>query len=622
MAENRTRPDRRIIVLTLGMAAAAVFILSFADLPGIPANSRFAWWLLIPAFFLTDVLVIHLPTKRSAHTVSVAEFPMVIGLAFVAPALLIVAWVAGSVAAFVGVRRQAPIKLAFNTSLLLLEATAVVSVYHAILQDGSPIEPRGWVAASVAIIVSSSLSALLVSLAISTYDHEDSIVERSRELTAGLLISMFAGLVAILWVIVLWHEPLAGILLGVTAVPVFAALRVYERLARRHDELGIAHALTKELDDHDAVRLVAEAGLARVVESLNPAAAVVLVPGEEPITYFEAVGEEFYVGSNWDETIRYHRDVCVDGGVCSCGRRLFGQLWDGGRLYRLVIADSVRGALVIRPRVGRGTEISSSDHGMLEAIAAQLSSAMTRIAAVDQLRSEIAEKQALVRSKDQLIASVSHELRTPLTGIIGFAELLAEGGDELGPAELEHAKRYIANEAHDLGNIVEDLLTAARADLGSLEVQAKPVSTTTVIERAMVHLEDGTIEVAGPDLWLSADAPRVRQILRNLLTNAVKYGGEKIEVSGEPADENVIIRVVDNGDGVADDLVDNIFEPYESAHNEPSQPGSLGLGLSISRTLARLMGGDLSYHRIADHTEFRLTLPALKGASRSEEVSI
>jgi len=257
---------------------------------------------------------------------------------------------------------------------------------------------------------------------------------------------------------------------------------------------------------------------------------------------------------------------------------------------------------------------------MLEVIAAQLSSAMTRIVAVNQLRSEIEEKQALVRSKDQLIASVSHELRTPLTGIIGFAELLAEG-ESLGPVELEHAKRYIANEAHDLGNIVEDLLTAARSDLGSLEVQAKPVSTTTVIERAMLHLHADSIEVTGPDCWLSGDAPRVRQILRNLMTNAVKYGGKRIEVSAEPSGSTVIIRVVDNGAGVSAERVQSIFEPYESAHEEPSQPGSLGLGLSISRTLARLMDGELSYHRIAEHTEFRLTLPALQGVIQPEEVA-
>ena len=96
------------------------------------------------------------------------------------------------------------------------------------------------------------------------------------------------------------------------------------------------------------------------------------------------------------------------------------------------------------------------------------------------------------------------------------------------------------------------------------------------------------------------------------MTNAVKYGGNRVEVSAEPADDMIVIRVVDDGMGIPDERVAHIFEPYESAHDEPSQPGSLGLGLSISRTLARLMGGDLTYHRIADHTEFRLMLPALQ----------
>ena len=596
------------------MAALGGVTLVIVDFSSVVAPEVFPWWLLIPAFVLTEALVIHLPTRRSAHTVSASEIPLVVGLAFVAPLPFIFARMTGALIAYTVIRRQSPLKLAFNASLLLLESLGAAIAYHAVLGTADPVDPIGWLALMVAVAISVSLSGLLVSWAIALHDRESSLRDRSRELTAGFVISAFAGLIAVLWVFVIWYDTRAAVLLLASGLPVFMALRVYERLARRHDELGIAHALTKELEGRHTADAVARAGLDRVVDVLMPAAAVALTPDTDPITFFEDEYELLTVDPAWDETLRYHRDVCSDGDVCSCAKRILGSEWGAARSYCLVIGDSERGLLVVRPRTGAGTEITDSDHRMLEAIAAQLSSAMTRIEAVALLQREIREKQALVQSKDRLIASVSHELRTPLTGIIGFAELLNDKSAQLGAAELEHVKSYIATEAHDLGNIVEDLLTAARADLGALEVQARPVSTRTVIDQAVTHLRtEGAVEVAGPDLWVSADAPRVRQILRNLLSNAVKYGGQVIEVTTEPSNDYVVIRVVDDGTGVPDDRVDSIFEPYESAHQEPSQPGSLGLGLSISRTLAQLMGGDLGYHRIADHTEFRLRLPAVAG---------
>ena len=250
-------------------------------------------------------------------------------------------------------------------------------------------------------------------------------------------------------------------------------IRVYERLARRHDELGLVHALTKELEQRDSSEAVSSAGLERVVDTLKPAAAVILTPSGDPVTYFESESETIAVILVGKRRCGTTARLVPDGGVCACAPKILGENWGRARSYRLVIADGVRGMMIVRPRKGARTEISETDHGMLEAIAAQLSSAMTRIEALARLTREIEEKRALVRSKDQLIASVSHELRTPLTGIIGFAELLKEGGDTLGEAELEHAKQYIVTEAHDLGNIVEDLLTAARADLGALEVQVQ-----------------------------------------------------------------------------------------------------------------------------------------------------
>jgi two-component system sensor histidine kinase ChiS len=110
-------------------------------------------------------------------------------------------------------------------------------------------------------------------------------------------------------------------------------------------------------------------------------------------------------------------------------------------------------------------------------------------------------------------------------------------------------------------------------------------------------------------LW--ADPLRFRQIVRNLLTNASRYGGDEIWLEVEDRDANVVVTVVDNGAGVPRTLEQRIFEAYERGnHGQVAQPGSVGLGLAVSRRLAGLMNGSLEYRRVDGQTRFELSLPA------------
>jgi signal transduction histidine kinase len=111
------------------------------------------------------------------------------------------------------------------------------------------------------------------------------------------------------------------------------------------------------------------------------------------------------------------------------------------------------------------------------------------------------------------------------------------------------------------------------------------------------------------DLQVLADPRRLRQILRNLLSNAYRYGGDSVRVVARCDHVGVAIEIADNGDGIPPDLRERVFEPYETAHTAVGVTGSVGLGLTVSRELARLMAGDLTYERADDRTIFRLTLP-------------
>lgn len=119
-----------------------------------------------------------------------------------------------------------------------------------------------------------------------------------------------------------------------------------------------------------------------------------------------------------------------------------------------------------------------------------------------------------------------------------------------------------------------------------------------------------TVQVIGACGKAWVDPGRVRQIIRNLLTNADRYGGDQVRVILGDTDGGVAIAVEDNGPGIPEGMRDTIFEPYGRAHAERTQPASVGLGLAVARSLARMMGGDLIHERRGDTTVFELQLLA------------
>jgi signal transduction histidine kinase len=223
--------------------------------------------------------------------------------------------------------------------------------------------------------------------------------------------------------------------------------------------------------------------------------------------------------------------------------------------------------------------------------------------------------QELTRAKDQFLATVSHELRTPLTAVVGFAELLKESHSELSDADRLSMISSVADEAADMSQIIEDLLVAARYELELLVVTRVPVSIEAQIARV---LESAGTEIAsrvevmggssGPHRAIG-DPGRVRQILRNLISNTDRYGGDRIQVRFGAADGLVKIQVADDGAGLPANEWERIFEAYYSAHPGTSQPAALGIGLNVARHLARLMGGDLTYRRQDGWSVFELGLP-------------
>ncbi|MGD2102005.1 MAG: GAF domain-containing sensor histidine kinase [Acidimicrobiia bacterium] len=221
--------------------------------------------------------------------------------------------------------------------------------------------------------------------------------------------------------------------------------------------------------------------------------------------------------------------------------------------------------------------------------------------------------EELVESKDRFVATISHELRTPLSAVLGFAEELKSQASSFEPHETTEILELIAEQSRDMADMVEDLLVAARAEIGTVSVRPEVVYLRSQAEAALVMLGSPgahTIDVVGGPGKAWVDPARTRQIIRNLITNAVRYGGSDVVIEASTADGVTTLSVRDSGTPLDPSQWERIFEPYERAHDRATTTGSVGLGLSVSRQLARLMGGDLVYRGDETGSVFELTVPA------------
>ena len=243
--------------------------------------------------------------------------------------------------------------------------------------------------------------------------------------------------------------------------------------------------------------------------------------------------------------------------------------------------------------------------------------------------------EAASRAKSEFLAIMSHELRTPLNAVLGYSELMEMGISGPITDQMRDQIGRIRVSAHHLLGLVNDILDLAKVEAGQLQVSSRPCSAADTVAAAIALIQPqaatGGLQLAvvsGSNSSASyhGDEERVRQILVNLLSNAVKFTahGGKVTVETaasaspdagarlKPGRSYVSFRITDTGAGIPEDKLPVIFDPFvqvESGHSR-SREGS-GLGLTISRRLARLMGGDLTVaSEFGKGSTFTLWLPA------------
>jgi signal transduction histidine kinase len=224
-----------------------------------------------------------------------------------------------------------------------------------------------------------------------------------------------------------------------------------------------------------------------------------------------------------------------------------------------------------------------------------------------------------------MLATLSHEMRTPLNAIAGYTQLLGAGvRGPVTPAQLEDLKRIRQSQLH-LTGVVNSVLRHAKVDDATMstELDTVPVADVCAAVESLVmpQMREKGLTFAftanAPDLLARADVVKLRQVLLNLLSNAVKFTpeGGHVSVTCDAGDRagTVAILVSDTGIGIAADHLEKVFEPFVQVGAPASSDEGVGLGLWISRDLARAMGGELSVRsELGQGSTFTVVLPAAR----------
>lgn len=243
----------------------------------------------------------------------------------------------------------------------------------------------------------------------------------------------------------------------------------------------------------------------------------------------------------------------------------------------------------------------------------------------NELRKAIEASEGANRAKSAFLANMSHEIRTPLTAILGFADVLLETGDIYkAPVERIDAIETIRRNGSHLISLINDLLDFSKIEAGKFQVENLPCSLHRLIadirQLMQVRAEEKKlnidVEYDGPipDMVLT-DPTRLRQILMNLLSNAIKFTHEgnvnmKVALVGKAPNRRIQIDVTDTGIGISEEMRDKLFQPFTQGDGSMSRRfGGTGLGLTISKRFAGLLGGDLTIVDTSHTgTTFRLTI--------------
>ena len=597
------------------------------------------WPVLVAIFAIAERAVFHLRFRKDAHSFSLSDIPLVIALFLAPPLAAITAQLAGTAIVLL-IRRQQPVKMAFNLGQFVVQTSLAILVFRPIVSLGDAIGPAGWTAAVVATLVALGVAEVMIISVIKLSGGRLSLKEAFEVMTLSALAAVMNTATALIGVVLLVLYPAAAWLTAVPPMILYIAYRAYVTQREESGRLGSLYEATRSLHASPQIESALQAAVASarsMVDAEYAEAFLFPFDGSEAYATSTGPGDRLRVmevaSEDATESVRAIAIAASKGLATGPIEHPIGDdtlLIDQAIVAPMRSGKRIVGVLMAANRLGDVSHFVPEDVGLVDTLAGQVAVSLENgrlgesLAQITSLKEQLEE---LVRSKDEFVASVSHELRTPLTAVAGLADELRHAPGSFSESETNEFIRLIAEQSNELAGIVEDLLVAGQTEMGKQNLSIQDFDLALETREVVANANrsgirsDVAMADAGATAHAQGDPLRVRQIVRNLLTNAARYGGAKVTVEVGQDDDKAWLAVMDNGMGVPESDSARIFDSYQRSANAVQQPKSVGLGLSVSRKLARLMNGDLTYTRTDGLTRFELTLPAAVAARTKLPIS-
>ena len=629
-----------ILTTALFAVSAALWFGVRGEEPPFAGGPFLPLWVLAVSFFVAEVFVMHIRIARHAQTFSLAEIPLVFGLAFATPGGLVLAQTLGVAIALAIHRRQKPLRLTFNVAQRSCTTLLAVVLFAASRSALPPGWPSLWVSFFAATLLADLVGAMLINVAIGLSDDTIRLLDQVIGLGTSLTVANTA--LGIVGVMVFLEQPAAVLLVMAPAATTYLAGKAFTDLQRKHDDLLQLQSATglaqRSLEREDMVPVL----LHHMREMFNADIAEVLLwpegrdrppvrcqvgPGDEEIA-FEPVSLDPTEGV-WARVASERESVLLSRPISNEAlRRFFGakQIRDA-IVVPLSSDDQLLGILTVADRLDDFSTFDQDDLELFQTLANHVAVALRNSLLLERLERALAHETEMSRLKDEFVATVSHELRTPLTNVQGSVKTLLRRDVHLTPAEQEEFLLAADRHSERLKRLIEDILFASRVESDEPPSRrAQEIGLAGLISRVVEDEphEDGRERI---DVVISDTVPPVLgieedvyRIVRNLIDNALKYSPENQRVTvtvGVDADD-VVVRVQDRGAGIDPDQRDRIFDRfYQVDQSDTRRVGGVGMGLYICRRAAERLGARIWLERSdASGSVFAVRLPTADHTGR------
>ncbi len=585
-----------LLVGVVGGIALTLFLRSVAALGSTPSDIRIPWWALLALFAVSEVAVVHIFFAGEAHSFSLNEVPLVLGLFFAEPVTVVAAYVVGASLALIAFRRQRPVKAAFNAASFALQASLATTIFYLIHGIQSPLQPISWVAALAATICVLALAHSLINLAIRLSGARLNVLDMLTTLGVGVIATLMGTCLGLVAAAILWTSPRAGWMAAVPTLTLFLVLRAYSGQRVERERMVGLYEATRQLHASPGFEATLDtaARCTRQMLKARFAQVIALMPSEVVVSSLDhndgSSTRRDVQGSAWPSGTRAELD--------SLEEPLFISAWKRADLLRLLVPEHhvrngviaplridgrLAGAVIVANRLGDASSFTNLDLKTLQTLTEHISVSLSNCRLEDSL-SEVTEL------KEQLRHQAFHDDLTHLANRLLFMERVEHalerrpGTKNLAVAFIDIDDFKTLNDS--LGHAAGDAALVAMAD--ALKSCLRPADTAA-------RLGGDEFAVLLEDLDSDEDVHGVAQRILTTLRKPIRVHGQDLTLHA-----SVGFAVVQPGDTVEALMRNADAAMYAAKRNgkddyalfEPEMHRSASKRLEMKRGLAQALERD------------------------------